>query len=89
MPFNRLIRSAPRLACPLLIQVGTEDTIAPPNGARRAAAKAGPRAELRDYPVDHLDVHDGPGRDELLSDQMDFARRAVERNSASRAGMPM
>jgi len=77
MPFNRPIRSAPRLECPLLIQVGTEDKIAPPDGARRAAAKAGPRAELREYPVDHLDVYDGPGRDELLTDQIDFARRAV------------
>ena len=89
LPFNRPIRSAPRLECPLLIQVGTEDTIAPPDGARRAAAKAGPRAELREYPVDHLDVYDGPGRDELLTDQIDFARRAVERKSSSRAGMPM
>ena len=89
MPFNRPIRSAPRLECPLLIQVGTEDKIAPPDGARRAAAKAGPRAELREYPVDHLDVYDGPGRDELLTDQIDFARRAVERKSSSRAGMPM
>jgi uncharacterized protein len=89
MPFNRPIRSAPRLECPLLIQVGTEDKIAPPDGARRAAAKAGPRAELREYPVDHLDVYDGPGRDELLSDQIDFARRAVERKSSSRAGMPI
>jgi hypothetical protein len=24
-----------------------------------------------------LDVYDGPGRDELLTDQIDFARRAV------------
>jgi pimeloyl-ACP methyl ester carboxylesterase len=89
MPFNRPIRSAPRLECPLLIQVGTEDKIAPPDGARRAAAKAGPRAELREYPVDHLDVYDGPGRDKMLSDQIDFARRAVERKSSSRSGMPM
>jgi len=89
MPFNRPIRSAPRLECPLLIQVGTEDTIAPTDDARRTAAKAGPRAELREYPVDHLDVYDGPGRDELLTDQIDFARRAVERKSSSRAGMPI
>jgi pimeloyl-ACP methyl ester carboxylesterase len=77
LPFNRPIRSAPRLECPLLIQVGTEDTIAPTDDARRTAAKAGHRAELREYPVDHLDVYDGPGRDKMLSDQIDFARRAV------------
>jgi hypothetical protein len=44
---------------------------------------------MREYPVDHLDVYDGPERDELLTDQIGFARRAVERKSWSRAGMPM
>jgi hypothetical protein len=36
-----------------------------------------------------LDVYDGPGRDKMLTEQIDFARRAVERKSWSRAGMPM
>lgn len=79
MPFNRPILSAPRLTCPLLIQVGTEDKIAPPDGARRTAAKAGHRAQLREYPVDHMSVYVGSGREMLLADQIDFARRAVER----------
>jgi uncharacterized protein len=78
LPFNRPIRFARRVGCPLLIQVGTKDKFAPPSGGRRAAAKARPRAELREYPVDHLDVYDGPGRDEMLADQIDFARRAVD-----------
>jgi uncharacterized protein len=66
------------LGCPLLVQVGTKDRIAPPDVGRRAAAKAGLRAELREYPVDHLDVYDGPGRDAMLADQIDFARRALD-----------
>jgi uncharacterized protein len=61
------------------VQVGTKDKFAPPGAGRRAAAKAGRQAELREYPVDHLDVYDGPGRDEMLADQIDFARRAVGR----------
>jgi len=48
-----------------------------------------PRAQMCEYPVDHLDVYDGPGRDKMLTEQIDFARRAVERKSWSRAGMPM
>ena len=51
------------------------------NSARRAAAKAGPRAELREYPVDHLDVYDGPERDKVLADQIDFAQRVVGRTN--------
>jgi uncharacterized protein len=77
MPFNRPIRFAQRLSCPLLVQVGTKDKMAPPEGGRRAAAKAGPQAELREYPVDHLDIYDGPRRDEMLADQIDFALRVV------------
>jgi pimeloyl-ACP methyl ester carboxylesterase len=77
-PFNRPIRFASRVGCPLLVQVGTKDRIAPPDVGRRAAAKAGLRAELREYPVDHLDVYDGRGRDAMLADQIDFARRALD-----------
>jgi uncharacterized protein len=79
LPFNRPIRFAKRVACPLLVQVGTNDKLAPPRAGRRATAKAGCQAELREYQVDHLDVYDGPGRDEMLADQIDFARRAVGR----------
>jgi uncharacterized protein len=79
LPFNRPIRFAKRVACPLLVQVGTNDKLAPPRAGRRATAKAGCQAELREYQVDHLDVYDRPGRDEILTDQIDFARRAVGR----------
>lgn len=81
LPFNRPIRFARRVGCPLLIQVGTKDRFAPPGGGRRAAAKARLYAELREYPVDHMDVYDGAGRDDMLVDQIDFARRAVEQIS--------
>ena len=77
-PFNRPVRFASRVGCPLLVQVGIKDRIAPPDGGRRAAAKAGILAELREYPVDHLDVYDGGGRDAMLADQIDFVRRALD-----------
>src|ERR1700740_614283 len=79
LPFNRPIRFAKRVACSLLVLVGTNEQVAPPRAGRRATAKAGCQAELREYQVDHLDVYDGPGRDEMLADQIDFARRAVGR----------
>ena len=79
LPFNRPIRFAKRLDCPLLVQVGTNDKMAPPATGRRATAKAGRQAEFREYPVDHLDVYERPGCDEILADQIDFARRTVGR----------
>ena len=74
--FNRPIRSASRVSCPLLVQVGTSDSICPPSAGRRAVAKAGPRAALREYPVDHMDVYVGAWQERALADQLDFLRRA-------------
>ena len=79
---NRPIRFASRVSCPLLVQVGTSDTICPPAAGRRAAAKAGPLAELREYPVDHLDVYAGAWQEQALADQLDFLRRCAQPASA-------
>ena len=73
--FNRPITFAPRVRCPLLLQAGTADRIAPLASARRAAAKAGARAELREYPIDHIDVYTEPTHQRLLDDQLDFLGR--------------
>ena len=74
--FNRPIRFASRVSCPLLVQVGTSDSICPPGAGRHAVAKAGTRAELREYPVDHLDVYAGAWQEQALADQLGFLRRA-------------
>ncbi|WP_405598078.1 MULTISPECIES: alpha/beta hydrolase [unclassified Streptomyces] len=75
--FNRPIRSISRVACPLLIQAGTHDQLVPPAPARRAAAKAGSRAQLVEYPIDHLDVYSGSVQANALADQLDFLRRTL------------
>ena len=72
---NRPIRFASRVSCPLLVQVGTSDSICPPQAGRRAVPKAGARAELREYPVDHVDVYVGAWQERALADQLDFLRR--------------
>lgn len=75
---NRPTTFASRLVCPLLLQVGTNDQVAPPNAARRAAIKAGYSALLREYPVDHLDVYDGPWQQQVLTDQLEFLTRVLD-----------
>lgn len=74
---NRPTALARRLTCPVLVQVGQNDRIAPPGAARRTARKAGPLAQLREYPVDHFDVYDGPGQQKALADQVSFLSRVL------------
>lgn len=69
---NRPTTFATRIPCPILIQIGTKDTVAPPSAARRVAAKAGKRARIREYPVDHFDVYHGPWQRRAVADQLDF-----------------
>ncbi|WP_433197895.1 alpha/beta hydrolase [Nocardia sp. CA-107356] len=75
---NRPITFVGRVACPILVQVGSNDSVAPPSAARRVARKAGPRAQLREYPVDHFDVYQGPWQRRALADQLQFLSGALE-----------
>jgi uncharacterized protein len=75
---NRPTTFARRLVCPLLLQVGTNDHVAPPNAARRAAIKAGYLAQIREHPVDHLDVYEGPWQKQALDDQLEFLTRVLD-----------
>ncbi|MBH0123626.1 alpha/beta hydrolase [Rhodococcus sp. HM1] len=74
---NRPTTYASRLTCPLLVQVGTDDRVAPPDAARRTARKAGRWAQLREYPVDHFDFYQGEWHRRVLADQLDFLARVL------------
>ncbi|MET8424489.1 alpha/beta fold hydrolase [Nocardia sp. NPDC004860] len=69
---NRPTTFAGRVPCPILVQVGTNDSVAPPSAALRVAAKAGPRARIREYPVDHFDIYQGPWQQQAVTDQLEF-----------------
>lgn len=70
--FNRPIRLASRVRFPLLVQIAENDSVAPPAAAREAAVRAGNRAEVQTYPVDHFDVYDGRWQQQVLADQLTF-----------------
>jgi pimeloyl-ACP methyl ester carboxylesterase len=82
---NRPVRFASRLRCPMLVQVGDNDAIAPPAAAKAAAKAAGSRAELKSYPVDHFDVYDGHWQEQALADQLAFLRRHLDQVPPRRA----
>lgn len=75
---NRPVTSAPYVACPLLVQVGAHDRVAPPDAARRTARRAGLWGELREYPVDHFDVYEGPWQRRALADQLSFLAEVLK-----------
>ncbi len=70
--FNRPGRVAARVRAPMLVQVGEKDAVAPPSAAWSAAEKAGRHAQVRNYPVDHFDVYEGPWQAKILADQVQF-----------------
>jgi pimeloyl-ACP methyl ester carboxylesterase len=86
--FNRPVRFASRICCPLLVQAGVHDSITPLAGARRAVANAGVRGELREYPVDHVDVYAGRVQQPVLADQLDFLRHHLSPTASDRVAVP-
>ncbi|WP_246284510.1 alpha/beta hydrolase [Gordonia asplenii] len=74
---NRPIMSARRVRCPMLVQVGTVDRVAPPAAARATARRAGGPATVVEYPVDHFDVYSGEWQVKATDDAVQFLRRVL------------
>lgn len=75
---NRPTKFASRLACPLLMQIGTGEQVVSVNAARRAAMKAGNLAQLREYPFDHFGGFVEEWQPQLLAEQIDFLTRVLD-----------
>ncbi len=72
----RPARKASQVRCPLLISVGSEDAITPPEPARRAAGAA-PRGELIEYPIGHFEAYQGAAFERAVADQTAFLGRVL------------
>lgn len=72
---NRPITFANRVKSPLLVQVGSNDQVAPPDAARKTASLAKGEVELLEYPIDHFDVYGGSWQETLLKDQISFLNK--------------
>jgi pimeloyl-ACP methyl ester carboxylesterase len=74
---------ADRLPCPILVQIGDHDAIAPPKAAEDAAWLATGRAEVRTYPIGHFEAFLGEPFERAVADQLHFLTRHL--TSAARA----
>ena len=74
LPLYRPLRHAGRVSCPALILVCGRDSVAPPEAAKKVAARAG--AELHVYDdMGHFDIYVGEGFQRSSSDQLEFFQR--------------
>jgi dienelactone hydrolase len=85
---HRPIRSAKRVACPVLVQIADQDRTAPPSPATAAATRM--RATVHHYPCDHFDVYADAGwHERVVEDQIAFLQRILapspDRRFAGRA----
>jgi len=79
---NRPITFANRVTSPLLVQVGSNDQVAPPEAARKTASLAKGKVELKEYPIDHFDVYGGSWQEILLKDQINFLSKVLSHPKA-------
>jgi pimeloyl-ACP methyl ester carboxylesterase len=81
----RPVRSAARVACPLLVCVCDDDATTPPGPALKMAELA-PQGELVRYPIGHFDVYFDDGFERAVSDQTSFLERHLARVAEPLAG---
>jgi uncharacterized protein len=76
---------ADRLPCPMLVQIADRDAVAPPQAAQDTAWRATGRAEVRTYPIGHLDIYLGAPLAQAIGDQLHFLRRHLGPTARERA----
>jgi pimeloyl-ACP methyl ester carboxylesterase len=71
----RPVKFTDSVRCPVLVQVCTEDSVAPPEAAERVISRLGPLAEARRYPIGHFEPYFGVHFERSVADQLEFLLR--------------
>ncbi|WP_068062203.1 alpha/beta hydrolase [Nocardia xishanensis] len=87
IPLNRPITKVGRVKCPVLLQIGEHDAVAPPATLERVARRVGSRAEVCRYPVGHFDVYVEPWLTPNADDQVAFLRKHLTPTAVGTAEM--
>lgn len=67
----------PRLPCPALFCIATEDLVVPPSAMEDGARRSGGKVEVKRYPAGHFDIYVPPVFNEVVRDQTDFFLRRL------------
>ena len=81
--FYRPVTSASAARCPVLVQVCTRDSVAPPEAAEEAIRMLGPRGEVKRYDIGHFEPYFGAAFERSVSDQLEFLARHLGVASAA------
>lgn len=76
LPFNRPVRMAADVACPMLVIVAENDEIAPAESVRTVARRA-PKAETLAFPCRHFEIYVGEVFERSVAEQVGFLRRVL------------
>ena len=65
-------RLTPRLPCPALFCIATEDVVVPPSAMEDGARRAPNKVEVRRYAAGHFEIYVPPCFDQVVADQTEF-----------------
>lgn len=69
----------PRLPCPALFCIATEDVVVPPSAMEDGARRAPDKVEVKRYAAKHFEVYVPPVFNEVSRDQVEFFTRVLKR----------
>ncbi len=68
----------PRLPCPALFCIATEDVVVPPSAMEDGARRAPDKVTVKRYPVGHFEVYVPPTFESVSADQTEFFLRVLK-----------
>lgn len=68
----RPVKEAPKVRCPVLLQIADYDAIVPKSVADEAEKALGGYADVKHYPIGHFDVYLGENFERCVNDQLAF-----------------
>jgi dienelactone hydrolase len=71
-------RMTPRLPCPALFCIATEDLVVPPEAMEDGARRGGAKVEVKRYPIGHFDIYVDEGFERASADQVEFFSRVLK-----------
>jgi poly(3-hydroxyalkanoate) synthetase len=68
----------PRLPCPALFCIATDDVVVPPSAMEDGARRAPDKVEVKRYKAGHFDIYVPPMFDQVSRDQTEFFVRVLK-----------
>jgi pimeloyl-ACP methyl ester carboxylesterase len=71
----RPIKKAPKVRCPVLLQICDQDELLPIHIIEKAASQMGEHSEVKHYQIGHFDIYVGDNFERSVNDQLEFFKK--------------